>query len=388
MSVRFCAHCGTGTVPRAKFCIECGAPIGGAPPSARKGWQLSATGSAVLGSFLIAGLAIWTAILSPTPPRPGPGATAARPAAGAPKVAADAPEGHPKVEMPAEVKVFIADLEAKAKEKPGEVEPWLRLAQVNLRAAQIDPSYSTPALAAYRHVLEIEPDNPDGLRGVANVLYDRNESREAISYYERYLAARPDDESARTDLGTMYLSAGDPARAVATYKDVIRRNPSFLQAHYNLGVSYARAGDTDAALAELQTARGLATDDDVRRQIDEMIAHLKGQGAPPSGDGSPGARPQTGGDRSPFQGAVEEAFRGHPIMGPRIVRFEWSGPGTGRVLVQDFPMEGMPPEVRSKFAGRLGDSLRTARTAHPVDDPVRVEIADVATGRVMETVTP
>jgi hypothetical protein len=75
-------------------------------------------------------------------------------------------------------------------------------------------------------------------------------------------------------------------------------------------------------------------------------------------------------------------------MGPRIVRFEWTGPGVGRVLVQEFPMEAMPPEVRSKFASRLGESLRGARTAHTVEEPVRLEIADVATGRVMETVTP
>jgi len=85
---------------------------------------------------------------------------------------------------------------------------------------------------------------------------------------------------------------------------------------------------------------------------------------------------------------VEEAFRGHQIMGPRIVRFEWQGAGSGRVLVRDFPMEGMPPEVREKFTGRLAEMLRSAQGAHPVDGTVQVEIADLATGRVMETVRP
>ena len=140
-------------------------------------------------------------------------------------------------------------------------------------------------------------------------------------------------------------------------------------------------------MGELEIARGLATEDGVHKQIDDMIAALRGEGpapedtraAPPTGAGGP---------RTPFQGAVEQAFRTHPIMGPRIVRFEWTAPAAGRVLVQNFPMEGMPAAVREKFAGRLGDELRNAAAAHPVGGPVRVEIADVATGTVMATITP
>jgi hypothetical protein len=181
----------------------------------------------------------------------------------------------------------------------------------------------------------------------------------------------------------MYLYGGDEAKAVATYQDVIRRNPSFLQAHYNLAVTHHRRGDDAAALAELRTARGLATDDPIRRQIDEMIAAL---------GGSPPAAPATGGDGkpagTPFQRKVEEDLRGHPILGPRVVRVVWTAPGAGRVLVQNFPMEAMPPEVREKFRTRLGEQLRTARAADGVDGPIRLEIADVGTGRVMESVTP
>src|SRR5205814_10293662 len=55
---------------------------------------------------------------------------------------------------------------------------------------------------------------------------------------------------------------------------------------------------------------------------------------------------------------------------------------------QNFPMEGMPPAVREKFTGRLANELRSAAGAHPVDGPVRVEIADLATGTVMATVAP
>jgi hypothetical protein len=46
------------------------------------------------------------------------------------------------------------------------------------------------------------------------------------------------------------------------------------------------------------------------------------------------------------------------------------------------------PEVRDKFTDRLAQQLRTAQAAHPVDGPVRVEIADAGDGSVMATVAP
>jgi Flp pilus assembly protein TadD len=386
MPARFCPQCGVKALARARFCAECGAPLdGGDAPAGAGRWHVTAWGAVVLLGFLTAGLTIWTVILSPAGARPGPGG----PSAG--RTDHPATSGQTaKTEIPAEVKKFVADLAAKAKAQPNDTDTWLKLGQVNARAAQLDPSYQADALAAFQHVVDIDPKNAEALRGLANVHYDREDHKNAIPVYERYLALRPDDASARTDLGTMYLYAGQADRAISTYQDVIKQNPSFLQAHYNLAVAYHGQGNEAGALAELDTARGLATEEPVRKQIDDMIAGLKGQsphGAPPVDEARAGM-PAADGDRSPFQGAVEEAFRAHPIMGGRIVRFEWSAPGSGRVLVREFPMEAMPPTVRDKFTARLADQLRTARDAHPVDGAVRMEIADAGSGKVMATLTP
>ena len=379
MAVRFCSHCGTKAASGAKFCAECGADLVG-PRSAAGGWQLTIAGSAVLVVFLAAGLAVWTVILSPAG-RPSLAGPAGRPSASsAPGPAADATG---RVALPDQAKAFITELTGQAKQKPDDVDTWMKLAQVSARAAQLDPAYQTDAINAYDHVLALDPKNADALRGVANLHYDRDDHQKAIPAFEKYLALRPDDPSAKTDLGTMYLYSGQPERAVATYQDVIKSNPAFLQAHYNLAVTYHGQGKDQDALKELEVARGLATDDPVRKQIDDMIASLKGGRPAPA---EPVAK--TAGAGSPFQTAVEEAFRAHPIMGPRIVRFEWGAPASGRVLVRNFPMAGMPPEVREKFTGRLAEQLRTVEAAHPVEGPVRVEIADAADGSVMATVTP
>ncbi len=375
MPVRFCAQCGTRAPAGAKFCTECGSPLGQVRGRPAAGWRVTVAGSAVLAGFLLAGLAVWTFILTPATPHPGPGGASGTP----PGRAASAPAT--RVELPAEVRSFITDLAGKAKEKPEDVETWLRFAQVNARAAQLDTAYQPEAIQAFQHVLDMDPKNAEALRGLANVHYDRDDHEKAIPVYEQYLALRPDDLSARTDLGTMYLYAGQPDRAIATYQDVIKANPSFLQAHYNLAVTYHGQGNDEGALKELQVARGLATEDGVRKQIDDMIASLEGK-SPPA---EPAAVDR---GRAPFQAAVEQAFRASPIMGARIVRFEWTAPGSGRAVVRNFPMEAMPPEVRDKFTTRLREEIRTAKGAHPVDGPVRVEVADDASGKVMATIAP
>src|SRR5262245_2124472 len=141
MPARFCPECGTPAVANAKFCVECGTSLraGGAAAAARPGtWQLTTAGLSVFGLFVVGGLGIWAAVLSPSPPTPGPGRVAREaPAQAAPRdmAHADLPPDHPQVPMqiPAEVKTFIEDLAKKAAAAPKDLATWSRLAQVYYR---------------------------------------------------------------------------------------------------------------------------------------------------------------------------------------------------------------------------------------------------------------
>src|SRR5262249_16782244 len=170
----------------AKFCIDCGAALAGGGPARSTGWQLTTAGAAVLGFFVLTGLAIWTAILSPAPPQAAPGRGATR-ASDAPAVAPGAlPPDHPKVplQLPAEVKTFIDDLAKKASADPKDLATWGRLAQVYYRTAQVDQSYYEKAKAAFSHVLELDPKNAEALRGLGSVHFELDEPDEAIDLYE------------------------------------------------------------------------------------------------------------------------------------------------------------------------------------------------------------
>ena len=389
MPSRFCSQCGTKVTPGAKYCSECGSPLSGTtaprPPGATAPWQLTTAGLGVFGLLLLSGLGVWTAILTPEPPKPAPGRGAP---AGA-TAAAGRPDGQGQpVELPAEVKTFITDLATKADANPEDMDVWRRLGKVYSRAGQLDPSYDPKAIAAFDHVLARHPDDREALHGKADVYYDRGDHQQAIPLFERYLTLAGDDPSARTDLATMYLSSGDSPKAIAMYKDVIAKHPDFLQAHYNLAVSYAQLGDSDEALASFKKARALAPDDKVRGQIDEMVARLTGETPPAADSGAAPGAATAASPRSPFQADVEKRLRAAPIMGERIVRIDWTGPASARVGVRSFPMNGMPDEVRSKFTDRLKQELAAAAKANAPGGDVRVEIADADSGSVMATVAP
>ena len=381
--MRFCPQCGAQTVPQARFCTECGAALSGTQKAADKKDGKTASqapaspaarhslfaGLVVLSAYLAIGVGLWVFVLR-SQPFPVV-AVAEGPASSGGSQAL--PQDHPPISIPDDAKQQIATLVDEANAKPDSAETWRRLAEVQFRASQLEASYRSAALSSYQHVLELAPDDPTALRGIGNVYYDFEEHTKAIGYYERYLALRPDDANVRTDLGTMYLYTNRADRAIAEYQTVIAANPDFFQAHFNLGIAYREKADFTQARQSLERARALTDDARIRDRVDHVLAQLNG-GAPPQ------AQPRTA-----FQHAVEQLFHSHDIMGPKVARIEWSAPAGARVYLQNFPIQGMPPDVRNRFLAKLRIQLGLAKKNNNIDDSVIVELIDAETRSVMET---
>jgi tetratricopeptide (TPR) repeat protein len=385
MPARFCPQCGTQAISQAKFCMECGHSL--APGSVAGGRVIrrSGAGFGVFGAFLLVGLGIWAAILTPEPPPPALGGK--RPAAGATRP--PAPE-QAKVQLPDEIAKMVGELATKAAAKPDDLGLWSHLGEVYYRTAQFDDSFYPKALEAFEHVLARDPKRVEAIRGKANVHYDRNEAALAIPLYEQYLALKGDDASVQTDLATMHLYDGDAPKAIAMYKEVLAKDPKFVQAHYNLAAAYHEQGDVAAALDELRVARQFATDERIQQQIDQMIAKLSGAPAPPSPPTAAvaAATPPVDSTLSPFQQIVEQQLRAHQILGPRIAELRWTGPGKVEARMREFPMAQMPPMARTAFEKRMIGYLDEARKAHPVEGEVAIVIVDAGSGETMATITP
>ena len=295
------------------------------------------------------------------------------------------------VKIPDQARKFIDELQAKAEAAPNDVAAWDRFGDAAERAAMFDPSYYPKAADAYAHVLKLNPDDLPALRGVGNIDYDRRHYDEAIAAYEHYLSRKPDDARVRTDLGTMYLSSGNPDVAIVQYKKVVTAHPDFFEAYFNLGVAYAEQENKPVARSYFRKARTLAPDDKARGEIDQMLAtttrpwSAEGESAAASG-GNAGAVVADG-DAATFQGAFEQMARGLPIAGPKVHGVQWTGDDHPRLLMDDFPMDQMPPFAAKRFLDDLKSGTADAMKSHHVQGPVTVEIADASSNRVMQSVT-
>lgn len=402
--MRFCPQCGSRLLANAKFCTECGnrlAAEGAEAPSPSREIQRTPTGTPTLAPFftifgaliVFGSLVVWL-ILRQMPARDALIAAAPPPANANAVEDNQLPAGHPQVQLPKEALAFITDVEGKAHAHPNDLSAWNQWGDVSLRAAAFDPTYYAGATEAYSHVLKLDPENLDALRGIGNVDFDQRKADAAIAAYEHYLSHKPDDPDVRTDLGTMLLSSGAGDAAITQYKRVLEDHPKFFEAHFNLGVAYSEANNVAAARAALDQAMKVAPDDQARSRVTQMIAGL-GSGATTSGMGlntsasAPVAQASITTEPAPptFRGAIEQAMRNLPVAGDKVQSIHWDSATEARVLMDNFPMEQMPPFAATKFISDLKAGVDQAKATYHITAPVKIDICDAAGGRVMQSVT-
>lgn len=424
MAFKFCPECGASVEDGARFCTGCGQTIG----ASRASSSLPVAGIAALVSLLLLGGGFWLYFrMAPAPTRPlkpgeGPPPVAAAPASAPAGAAATTASGapHPQIELPDDIKQYIANLEKEAKAKPQDVTVWQTLSRVQYRASRLDPSYGAVALASFQHLLEIDPKNLDGLRGLGNIAYDQQDRDKAIDYYQKYLELKPDDAEVRTDLGTMLFESGDVDGSLREFRSVIAKSPDFFQAYFNLGIVYESQGDRPGAKKELEKARDLAPDENVKTRISSLITAAE-QGVPftqaaeafaaqaaqaaqaggaPGAPGAPAAPPMAaagapggappaavaGAPATTFPAGVEQVFRSNPVAGPKVAKITWSAPDKGRVEMNAFPMGAMPDSMRTMYLDKMTKGVRDAKAKFSVTGPVTIDVVDQASGEVMATV--
>lgn len=279
----------------AKFCAECGnrvdasgeeesrRPSGSQP---RRGGFSTSWMAAVLGAFLLGGILTSVFVTSGRHDR-SPGVIQATVKAPAPVLNAKAPTmppGHPAVSLPAghpmvggadhTTSALIAKAEKQAQAHPKDIAVWNRLGDVAFRSAAFDPANYDKASEAFAHVLELDPDNLDALRGLGNVCFDQRHFDKAIAAYQHYLRLKPDDVRVLTDLGTMYLSQHNSHEAIARYNAALALQPGFFPAQFNLAAAYLMLNDNPDARQALSRARALAPGEAARTRIDVLLAKI------------------------------------------------------------------------------------------------------------------
>jgi len=131
-----------------------------------------------------------------------------------------------------------ADLEDTVSVKPPEVRsafvaPSLMQAWEALQQGRIDQAESL-----YQAVVQSDPQNVDGLLGLATIASRRGNNEQAVRLYERALELDPRNASAQAGLISI-IGQADPQLSESRLKELISREPSgFL--YFALGNIYAK----------------------------------------------------------------------------------------------------------------------------------------------------
>src|SRR5262249_48909152 len=82
------------------------------------------------------------------------------------------------------------------------------------------------ATAAYRRLLELEPDHSNGGFNLALCLQATEQWKDAAQQFEKALSANPSRKEAYLGLGACQLHLGAPKRAEEAYSSVLAKEPN------------------------------------------------------------------------------------------------------------------------------------------------------------------
>jgi tetratricopeptide (TPR) repeat protein len=107
------------------------------------------------------------------------------------------------------------------------------------------------AVAAYRRALELEPDNLDTERGLANALLADGQLDEALKVLQAIVAAEPQDAQSQIHISEIQRRQGNYEEALKTLDKAKPLAPDSLELTYNEALIYDSLGRYDDATAVL-----------------------------------------------------------------------------------------------------------------------------------------
>lgn len=105
------------------------------------------------------------------------------------------------------------------------------------------------AVAYFKTIIELEPDNEDALNTMGGICRRIKEYDKSIEYLNHALAVGKGRAAIQYNLGFTYKSMGKDAEAIDCFQSVINDNPTDVLAYNHLGAIYARQKDYEKAVS-------------------------------------------------------------------------------------------------------------------------------------------
>lgn len=104
------------------------------------------------------------------------------------------------------------------------------------------------AIAAYQRAADLEPEDVDTLRALAQALLNDNELDAALKQYKDIAEADPDDVATLVHICEIQRRQGKFDDALATIRKAVKKDPENLEAGYNEGLLLDHLGHFDEAV--------------------------------------------------------------------------------------------------------------------------------------------
>jgi Flp pilus assembly protein TadD len=112
----------------------------------------------------------------------------------------------------------------------------------------------------FRRAIDVAPDNPIALAGLATALTGTGRFEEAVPLFELAIRLRPGYAEAHGNLGQALVKLGRPAEGIPHFQEALRLKPDLVEFHLDLGTALSALG-RDGAEAAFREAIRLAPDE-------------------------------------------------------------------------------------------------------------------------------
>jgi len=133
------------------------------------------------------------------------------------------------------------------------------------------------AIATLERALELQPDTPELLQLIADLLGRAGRDDEA----REYLARLPEDTQLPADMilnvGIRLYNEGDTAQALTYFDRAVRENPDLAETYYYRGLVYLSQSENDKATADFERLLQLEPGNSHADEVKEFLKFLTGE---------------------------------------------------------------------------------------------------------------
>lgn len=116
------------------------------------------------------------------------------------------------------------------------------------------------AVAVYRQVLAVRPEQPDALHLLGVALYQTGQLPQSLECLRKAVQLQPANPAYANSLGVALLAAGRADEAIGYFRRALRLKPDYADAHSNLGNAHFEKGQYAQAIASCRRALAISPD--------------------------------------------------------------------------------------------------------------------------------